>query len=61
MTKRRLIVGRFGHKSLHRLQKLFLANEDLHGRNVQPLNLLLPLLHEREVLKYIERKFATVA
>ena len=52
------MVERFDHEGLHQQQKLgcFVADEDLRGQNVLPLNYLL-----REVLKYLERKFATVA
>ena len=56
LLARRLIVERFDHEGLHQLQNSFAADEDLRGRNVLVLTSLL-----REVLKYLERKFATAA
>ena len=46
------MVEHFDHEGLHQLQNCFVADEDLHGRNVLPLTSLL-----REVFKYLERKF----
>ena len=35
------MVERFYHKGIHQLQNSFVADEDLHGRNVLPLTSLL--------------------
>ena len=45
---RKLIVGRFDCEGLHQLQNSFVADEDLHGRNV----LLLTSLPLHELLRY---------
>ena len=50
------MVEPFDHEDLHQLQNSFVADEDLCGRSVLPLTSLL-----REVLQYLERKFATIA
>ena len=36
-----VIVERFDHEGLYQLQNCFVADEDLHGRNVQLLSSLL--------------------